>query len=116
RLVLAPNMTLALEVLRMPAMELQAFLRQQAEENPLIEIEEAPEEQEEPTTTADSSSSSDQPKEDGDPKSLDEDWMDHWRTVSGTSEDPDNEDEHSAFENRMTKPESFHESMKVQIR
>jgi len=40
RLVMAPNLTVALEILRMPMLELQAFLRQQAEENPLLEMEE----------------------------------------------------------------------------
>lgn len=37
---MAPNITLALEILHMPMLELQAFLRQQAEENPLLELEE----------------------------------------------------------------------------
>lgn len=40
RLLMAPNVTLALEILRMPTLELQMFLHQQAEENPLLELEE----------------------------------------------------------------------------
>ncbi len=40
RLVMAPNLTVALEILRMPMLELQMFLRQQTEENPLLEMEE----------------------------------------------------------------------------
>ncbi len=44
QLQLAPHLALALEVLRMPIMELQTFLQQQAQENPLLEVYEPAEE------------------------------------------------------------------------
>ena len=40
RLIMAPNVALALEVLRMAAMELQTFVEQQLEDNPILELEE----------------------------------------------------------------------------
>lgn len=120
RLVLAPNMTLALEVLRMPAMELQAFLRQQAEENPLIEIEEAQETEEQPATAAESASETEESPKDAEDKGQDklgeEDWTDHWRTAGAAAEDPDNDDDTTALESRVARPESFHESLKLQLR
>src|SRR3989338_8530147 len=45
KLVIAPNVTLALEVLRMPTLELLAFLEHQMEENPCLEMEEQEEDE-----------------------------------------------------------------------
>lgn len=40
RLIMAPNLTIALRILRMTNLELQTFLRQQVQENPILDVEE----------------------------------------------------------------------------
>ena len=110
-LLLAPNLTLALEVLRMPTMELQAFLRQRMEENPLLEMDEpeadldgAAEEEAEPTQTPEAA--------------MEEDWASHWQQASSverghTEADPDALD--GFLEQQPAKPQSFHESLFLQL-
>lgn len=44
RIMVAPNVALALEVLRMPLLELQVFLQQQVEDNPLLDVDDLPRE------------------------------------------------------------------------
>ena len=108
--MLAPNVTLALEVLRMPLLELQTFLEQQCEENPLLEIEESQNDEaaasaEEPQTNG---------TEEAPTNGLDEDWMSH-RQLAGELEDPTNEDERRErmMDQRLVTPQSLHESLQI---
>jgi RNA polymerase sigma-54 factor len=111
RLMLAPNVTLALEVLRMPVWELRAFLERQMEENPCLELEE-------PTDDEDVQPMSDQTngKEALHETGLDEDWLSHWRTV-GEWEDPESADaaEDRRVEQRLIIPQSLCESLRMQL-
>ena len=103
KLVMAPNIALALEVLRMPTMELQAFLEHQMEDNPCLELEE-PESSEAPeapeaANTGDGS----------------EDWTSNWRIV-GEREAADSEDgEDRPPEQRLAVPQTLHESLMLQL-
>ena len=109
RLMLAPNVTLALEVLRLPTMELQAFLRQQVEENPLLELEEALEAPDE-AAPADSNGA-EEPQAGG----LEEEWFSH-RQTEASGQDPDEEEGlNRLLEQRLAKPESFHDSLRLQL-
>ncbi len=110
RLLMAPNMTLALEVLRMHAMELQAFLQQQAQENPLLEVDESNQDEEssaapEPT---------DGPQEEKTPVTGDEDWLSHWQSGSAEQESEENESDRT-LEQRLVQPQSLYESLFVQL-
>ncbi len=110
RLMLAPNVTLALEVLRMTTMELQTFLERQLEENPLLEIEEPNDEELHPSL-AEPPSVQESPT-----ASLDEDWLSHWNTVG----ERESEENNSAHEDRITEqqminPQSLHESIRLQL-
>ena len=79
RLMLAPNVTLALEILRMPTLELQAFLQQQLEGNPLLEVEIEDVEETEPAEgPVEGSNAEEEPKSGG----MDEEWVTHWRTAT----------------------------------
>ena len=109
RLMLAPNVTLALEVLRMPTMELQAFLRQQVEENPLLELDEAAEEADE-AAPADQNGAEDPPV-----GGLDEEWLSHWQTEASGQDADDEERLNRLLEQRLAKPESLHESLRLQL-
>jgi len=109
RLVLAPNVTLALEVLRMPAMELQMFLRLQVEDNPLLEVEEW-EASESDTSPADTDSR--QQQEEASTPDLEEDWLAHWREGAGEERSEDNR---GGEDRGPVKPESFHESLRMQL-
>lgn len=108
RLTLAPNIALALEVLRMPAMELQAFLNRQLEENPLLEGDEP----EENAQASAEETNNDQPADSG----FDEEWLSHWRTAS-EREWPDSDDfpEHAGMEQQLIVPQSLHESLRLQL-
>src|SRR3989338_615107 len=86
RLMLAPNVTLALEVLRMPALELRAFLEHQLEENPLLELNENSDEEDDLTHSTDESNGKEEPEQPG----LDEEWLSHWRTAT-EREEPDDD-------------------------
>ena len=72
RLLLAPNLTVALEILRMPTMELQVYLRQQAEENPLLEVDDLTDDP--PSDEADANLETN--------TSLDDDWSSNSHTAS----------------------------------
>jgi RNA polymerase sigma-54 factor len=100
RLMLAPNITLALEVLRMPTMDLRAFLQQQAEENPFLEIDEADED-----TTQEASSETEQEPElpDWEPSRVSDDNL----------REPDEEERSRDY--ALTKPQSLHESLLMQL-
>lgn len=88
RLLMAPNLTLALHILRIPTMELQTFLQQQVEENPLLEFDGEPDQE-----VSEAPEAAVQEGESNGP-SLDEDWSDPWR-AGGESEAPDQEERHS---------------------
>jgi len=110
RLMLAPNVTLALEVLRMPTMELHAYLQQQVEENPLLEVNESQDESlDEPPAETNG-------EEESPTVSLDEEWLSHWEQA-GNGEEPedDAEQERRFTEQRLVRPQSLHESLKVQL-
>ncbi|MBI3323379.1 MAG: RNA polymerase factor sigma-54 [Candidatus Omnitrophica bacterium] len=109
RLMLAPNITLALEVLRMPTMELQTFLRQQVEENPLLEIDE-PEEAEDGSVEEEPA----EPAETG----IDEEWAANWQqatSVERGNAEPDSGELDGFLEQQPAKPQSFHESLLLQL-
>ncbi|MBI4003676.1 MAG: hypothetical protein HY353_01525, partial [Candidatus Omnitrophica bacterium] len=110
RLMLAPNVTLALEVLRMPTMELHAYLQQQVEENPLLEVNESQDESlDEPPAETNG-------EEEPQAVSLDEDWLSHWEQA-GNGEEPedDAEQERRFTEQRLVRPQSLHESLRMQL-
>jgi RNA polymerase sigma-54 factor len=108
RLILAPNVTLALDILRMPAMELQAFLRAQVEDNPLLEAEES-EDQLEADAAPQETNGAPQPEP---PPDLEEDWLAHWREGAG-AEQP--EDGYDLDDVGLARPESFHDSLRMQL-
>ena len=107
--MLAPNVTLALEILRMPTMQLQTYLRVQLEENPFLEIdeietdEEQPQEEPEPT-----------PEQDGAPATVghDDDWTPNWRSGSAEQE---NDDDENPREMGAAVSTSLHESLALQL-
>ncbi len=113
RLLLAPNIALALEVLRMPAMELQIYLRQQLEENPLLEIDDAMEEAD-PRVQSELQPDPQDASQNGDtPQAhLDEDWMVHWH---GDDEREEPEDGPSRRDQRATTASSLYESLQLQL-
>lgn len=100
RLVMAPNLTVALEILRMPMLELQVFLRQQTEENPLLELEELAEEQE-PTETS---------------QEIEDYWSSHHSGIS-ERENFDNDDnrEQDGADMRFVQNETLHGSLRIQL-
>ena len=95
----------------MPTMELQAFLRQQMEENPLLEVDDLGEEESEATA----------PEVDGQQEGsaeidLGEEWLSHWQNdASEERSDDEQERENRSLEQRLVKPESFHESLRLQL-
>lgn len=110
-LILAPSIALALEVLRMPTMELQIYLRQQAEENPFLEVcdpveseENAPSEPPQPGA------------QEGDGAApQDGDWLPSW-SGNGESGDPDDDDAHQrSLEQRPARPPSLRETLVLQL-
>jgi RNA polymerase sigma-54 factor len=109
KLVMAPNVTLALEVLRMPTLELISFLSQQLEDNPCLEMEE-------PDTEAPAEPLSQPENGEAAGPQGDEEWLAHWRTA-GEREDPEgNEDgEDRAMEQRLVVQQTLHESLMLQI-
>ena len=111
RLLLAPNITLALEVLRMPSMELQAFIRQQVDENPLLEVEDAVQDESD-ATSPDLPENTQETPEGADT----DDWLSEWRN-GAAEERSDEEDERQAWsvEQRLVRPQSLHESLRLQL-
>ena len=110
RLVMAPNMTLALNILRMPTMELQTFLQLQAEENPLLELE--GELEPEPAETPESASQADQPEG----PSMEDEWPDH--SAAGDEAEARDSDDRPSFMNQdlwqSQPPLSLHDTLSVQ--
>ena len=84
--MLAPNVTLALEILRMPTMELQTYLTQQLEENPFLELDEVELDEEQPQQELEPT-----PEQDGAPATPghDDDWTPTWRTGAEHEDDDD---------------------------
>ncbi len=110
KLVMAPNVTLALEVLRMPTMELRSFLEHQLEENPCLEMEEL--EETESTDAPEPSNGSE-----GTPLAPDEESLSHWRIV-GEREVQSSEDdaaEERSLEQRLVVPQTLHASLAIQL-
>ncbi len=105
---MAPNITLALEILRMPTMELQTFLEHQLEENPLLEMEESTESNE--AETPESSQEQDERE-----PSLDEEWLEHWRTTSNEEERDNERTAEQRLEQRLTVPQSLYEALRLQL-
>src|SRR3989338_3112247 len=98
RLLFAPNITLALEVLRMTTMELQTFLHQQLEENPMLELEESEESSEDEASEPESVDGREESQPEGSQSAeLDEEWLSHWRTGGG-DETEDGEESRSLEE------------------
>ncbi len=111
RLMLAPNVTLALEVLRMPTLELRAFLERQLEENPLLELDEVQTNEEDSSAELEPNHTDEQPAE-----LFDEDWGSHWRTATEREEcDPKDSWENRVLEQRLIKPQSLYDSLKIQL-
>ncbi len=110
RLMLAPNVTLALEILRMPTMELRAFLEHQLEENPLLELDESDAQEQEAQEASNGT------EEAPDSPGLDEEWLSHWRT-GAEREEPDEEDgaDDRFRDQRLATAESLHESLLRQL-
>jgi len=109
RLMLAPNVTMALEVLRMPTMELQTFLQQHAEENPLLELEETELAPGDPTLEG---ADPDSPATNG----LNEEWLSHWERDRSTEESPEDGGDNNQFlEHRLVRPQSLHDSLQMQL-
>lgn len=111
RLMLAPNVTLALEILRMPTLELRAFLEHQMEDNPLLELDELTDD-ESPAETSDTANQSEDPPANG----WDEEWLSHWRTVQG-EDDPEDE---TPLEDRLRRQavssaQTLFESLQIQL-
>lgn len=109
RLLLAPNVTMALEILRMPTLELRAFLEHQLEENPLLEldVEAAPEPETAPETD---------PAPEAPNNGLDEDWTSHWRTgAEREAQDEDDGRDERMTDIRLLTAESLYESLKLQL-
>ncbi|MBI4341271.1 MAG: RNA polymerase factor sigma-54 [Candidatus Omnitrophica bacterium] len=111
RLLLAPNVALALEILRMPTMELQAFLEQQMEENPLLELSESEEDAEDPSAEAEPASEETSQQADLDDPLLNP------RQVAEAAENPDDDDaqlEEWLHSQRLVTRESLHQSLHLQ--
>src|SRR3989338_4829265 len=106
RLMLAPNVTLALEVLRMPTMELHAYLQQQVEENPLLEVNESLDEE---MDDAPQETNGEEELPNG---SLDEEWLSPWNQGGAEEED---EGENRKMEQRLAKTQWLHDSLRVQL-
>ena len=111
--MLAPNVTLALEVLRMPTQELAIFLEHQLEENPLLETG-AEHEQDERVESASEESNGKEEPADG---RLDEEWLSHWRTAGEreSGNDDDRNREETIADPRLTTAQSLHESLRLQL-
>src|SRR3990167_395995 len=89
-----------------PSMDLQAYLQQQVVENPLLEIDESLDEE------MDDAPQETNGEEESPNGSLDEEWLSHWNQ-GGTDEE--DEWENRKMEQRLVKPQSLHESLRVQL-
>src|SRR3989338_2745161 len=105
RLMLAPYVTLALEVLRMPTMELHAYLQQQVEENPLLEVNESLDEE------MDDAPQETNGEEEPPNGSLDEEWLSSWNQGGADEEE---EGENRKMEQRLGKPPALPETLRTQ--
>ncbi|MCI0564095.1 MAG: RNA polymerase factor sigma-54, partial [Nitrososphaera sp.] len=107
KLLLAPNITLALEVLRLPTLELRSFIEHQLEENPCLELEDNPAE------TSTSSSSASNESENLQPIDPEQDeWSSLWRSALGWE---DQEEKTSSLENSMAIPQSLYDWLLTQL-
>lgn len=107
RQILTPNIALALEVLRMPILELRIFLERQMEENPCLELGESA--NEEPAAD-----------ENGKPEEPTPNFSDDWSSQRGRvdeGQDPDagSDENERRFEQQFTIPVSFYESLRLQL-
>ena len=104
---MAPNVTLALEILRMPTLELHAFLHQQAEENPLLELEE-PETPETDATPVGDSGEAPAAAEHPIPDTMD--WAPQWQHGAESESDDDPRQEPG-----VAKTQSLHDWLLMQL-
>jgi RNA polymerase sigma-54 factor len=109
RLLLAPNITLALEVLRLPLMEMQGFLQQQAEENPLLEIATSDEPSNEPGTP-----DTPEPPTPENPPNLESPW-ERLGSAEEHTEDPTQDDGERFVDQRLVASMSLEESLRLQL-
>lgn len=102
RLLLTPNITLALEILRMPTLELQTFLHQQQQENPLLDVEDAEYDEEDRNQL----SSADLGP-----------WESSWRNGGFHERDPNDadNDKESLAAQRLSRPQTLHEWLLQQL-
>ncbi len=103
QLALTPALRLSLEILQMPLAELQTFLSQQLEQNPLLELQET---QENPETASESSPSDSRDYEE-------EIFKDLWRQADNSSADADEEAPTHEFPAR---PILLHDHLLLQLR
>ncbi|MBI3321031.1 MAG: RNA polymerase factor sigma-54 [Candidatus Omnitrophica bacterium] len=114
RLILAPSLTLALEVLHMTTLELREFLQQQSEENPLLELEEPQDgSAEDPIPEANR-------EEDGTPSAkkeeLADEWLPAWEHVTTDADPVDDEAPwNRSLEERVTRAPTLYELLKMQL-
>ena len=106
RQIFTPNVALALEVLRMPVLELRTFLEHQMEENPCLELGDSASEEIAPDTNGKSEEPTLHPQEE---------WFSHsGRIMEGQDPDADSEDDRR-FEPQLAIPPSLYESLRLQL-
>ena len=106
RQILTPNVALALEVLRMPLLELRTFLEHQMEENPCLELGDSPPEENSPDRDGKPEEPTPHPQEE---------WFSHsGRVMEGQDPDADSEDDRR-FEPQLAIPPSPYESLRLQL-
>lgn len=118
RLILAPHITIALEILQLPVLALEAFLEAQAEENPLLEFQTSE------TSLTHSSSPISDPSPETDSthndtqKGVAESWAENPWDADGekTNGDPYEGEVSHALERILPNPESLQMSLLKQLR
>jgi RNA polymerase sigma-54 factor len=113
RLILAPNVTVALEILRMPAMELQTYLRQQAEENPFLDISDPAEAEDGPMAEAPGPEAATETPDA--PLSPGEDWLPPWAGNGPTGDPEEDEARQRSIEQRLARAPSLRDSLSLQL-
>lgn len=111
RLVLSPQVTLSLNVLQMTNLELQPFLQQQVESNPLLEIAN------DTGSDASKSAAPEAASPGADPPIPQEEWAQAWQRQAAqesSDEDPDRTDQ-AALQLWVANTGSLHESLKRQL-
>ena len=102
RQLLAPNLALALDILRMPLMELRAFLQVQVEDNPYLELDEPDQDG--------LAAGSDGEGATAEGPDLQEEWLSHWTTAENEGPADLPEDGRAA-----AGPTSLYETLTLQL-